>query len=298
MASSRNEQGVVSRRLAVLSRLESVVTALQRVGLGRLVTGMRRVLERLIGDHVEARVEGLRMRAPLAERGYLQLLASRQKDTFLVERFLGSLGPGARVFDGGAHWGYFTLLAAQAVGPAGSVVAFEPDARSSERLEWNVRANGFGDRVTVVKAALSDTAGTHELFAHPRHHSWSSLFATPGSEVAHSVSTVTADDTVEGAFDVVKLDVEGSEVAALRGMRDLLARRDRQPVLFVECHPEALRRAGTGVSDLLAEVRAAGYDIRAIDEQTGNLRDVDGALEGALFVNLVCEPTGRPGDSP
>jgi FkbM family methyltransferase len=287
----------MSRRLAVMSRLEPVIKPLQRIGLGRVVTALRRVLERMIGDHVEARVEGMRMRAPIAERGYLELLAGRRKDRALVERFLDSLSPGARVLDGGAHWGYFSLLAAQAVGPSGSVVAVEPDPRSAERLRWNVRANDFGDRVALIEAALSDSSGTRQLFAHPRHHSWSSLFATPGAAALDSIAVVAADDAVDEGFDIVKLDVEGSEVHALRGMRGLLRERARRPVLFVECHPDALGRAGTSVDELLEELREAGYEAHAIDEQTGALADVEQALAGSLFVNLYCEPTGAARDS-
>jgi FkbM family methyltransferase len=279
---------MMSRRLNLLLRLEWVVRILQRLRLHRVVIGMRRLLESAIGDHVEADVEGMRMRAPIAERGYLELLARRKKDAHLVERFLRHVRPGARVVDGGAHWGYFTLLAAQAVGSEGSVVAFEPDPRSAQRLEWNIHANGFGDRVTLIRAALSDRSGERQLFTHPRHHSWSSLFAAPGSGVAHAVPALAADEAIQGEVDVVKLDVEGGEVEALRGMRALIGRR--RPVLFVECHPDALRRAGASVAGLVGEIRDAGYRIRAIDERTGELAEVGAALDHALFANLYCEP--------
>lgn len=279
-----------SRRLGLLLRLEPLIRALQRLRLGWLPTAVRKLVERVGGDQVEARVEGLRMRAPIAERGYLQLLSDRAKDRHLVELFEAAVQPGARVLDGGAHWGYFTLLAAKAAGPSGAVVAFEPDPRSFERLRWNVQANELGDRVRLVNAALADHEGEQPLFTHPLHHSWTSLFELPGSTRTGSIETLSADHALgdDGPIDVVKLDVEGSELQALRGMRRMLG--SWRPTLFLECHPTALSRAGSSVGELLSELRAAGYAAQAIDERDGSLNEVTEALAGAPFVNLRCVP--------
>jgi FkbM family methyltransferase len=194
------------------------------------------------------------------------------------------------VLDAGAHWGYFTLLAAKHAGPDGFVVAFEPDPRSLERLRWNVRANGFEQRTRVVHAALGSAAGAVPLFTHPTYHSWTSLYPLEGGVAERSVKVVAAADELAGQrpFDVVKIDVEGAEVEAIRGMREIL--RGGRPMVFVECNPPALERAGATVDDLLGELRALGYDVQAIDERDGSLRGVREALAQAQFVNLVCSP--------
>ena len=60
-----------------------------------------------------------------------------------------ALRPGATFVDVGANWGYFTLLAAHRVGPAGRVVALEPDPRLFALLRANLAANGIGWAVAL-----------------------------------------------------------------------------------------------------------------------------------------------------
>lgn len=72
----------------------------------------------------------------------------------------------------------------------------------------------------------------------------------------------------ESVVDVIKLDIEGHEVHALRGMRDLI-RRSR-PVIFSELAPMNLRNAGQSAEELLAYFVDLGYEINMI-EKTGSL---------------------------
>jgi hypothetical protein len=70
--------------------------------------------------------------------------------------------PGAAIADVGANWGYFTLVAASAVGPSGSVVALEPDPRQFDALSRNVALNGFA-QVQCIEAAASSSDGRATL---------------------------------------------------------------------------------------------------------------------------------------
>lgn len=70
------------------------------------------------------------------------------------------------VVDVGAHWGYFTLLAASLCGTRGRVFAFEPHPRNLALLSKNVAANGLTN-VVVVQKAVSNRAGTAELLQSP-----------------------------------------------------------------------------------------------------------------------------------
>lgn len=96
-----------------------------------------------------------------------------------------------------------------------------------------------------------------------------------------------ADEAVGGPVDVVKLDVEGSELAALRGMEGLLRRNHAPRALFVECHPELLERAGASRDELLDWLRAAGYDVTWIDEANRRTAPLSEPW-GEHYVNLRC----------
>ena len=94
------------------------------------------------------------------------------------------LRPGDHFIDGGANIGYFTLLAARLVGPAGRVDAFEPLPENHARLLAHLDLNGLADRVRVHRLALSDRAGEaviHRLSGPTNNHGSSTLFAPAGA---------------------------------------------------------------------------------------------------------------------
>ena len=98
------------------------------------------------------------------------------------------------------------------------------------------------------------------------------------------MDVVRGDDVVSDAVDVIKLDVEGGELSALRGMERLVG---GARTLFLECNPELLERAGASRDALLDWVRAHGFEIGWIDERQERLRPLAEAWDEA-YVNLVC----------
>lgn len=66
--------------------------------------------------------------------------------------------PGMVAFDIGAHVGFYTLLLAELVGPAGQVIAFEPAPLNIHYLREHIRLNRFAN-VTVIEAAVADSGG-------------------------------------------------------------------------------------------------------------------------------------------
>ncbi len=165
---------------------------------------------------------------------------------------LGLLRPGETVYDVGANIGWFTLLAARQVGPSGRVVAFEPSLANAAYCKSNAAGNGLGN-ITVIPAAVGDRDGWAS-FADD-----TSLKGRLSDEGGDEVPILSLDtwlsETGQAPPQVIKMDIEGAECAALRGMGETL--RTRRPTLIIELH-------GTNaeVADLLD---AAGYEHRPID---------------------------------
>jgi FkbM family methyltransferase len=134
----------------------------------------------------------------------------------------------ACIFDAGAHVGYYSILAAALVEGRGSVHAFEPQARLAERLARNAAANQLGS-LRVNACALATEEGTQPLFF-PSTTGWDSAASlVPGymeqaASVAVPTTTIAAYCRTQGVarIDLLKMDVEGSELAVLRGMGELL----------------------------------------------------------------------------
>ena len=177
------------------------------------------------------------------------------------------------VMDIGANSGVFALSAAAA--GARAVHAFEPLPRVYRILEANVR-NNSSNRVYAWPYAVGGKAGLAELYDPgiggdaPTSASLSAQFAHDhfGDLPSTSVEVITIDEFCAreglGPVDLIKLDVEGFEEHALRGMQATIL-RDR-PVLLIEVLPEYEVRLRAVVVELLGE----GYHWQAIQEGDGS----------------------------
>jgi FkbM family methyltransferase len=147
------------------------------------------------------------------------------------------------VFDVGAHCGYYTLYAHK-VAPRTRIHAFEPHPELLADLSGNLDANGSDENVTVVPFAVSDRDGDadfHVRDVEPGSSSFTPLGAGGITfDRSISVPTVALDSYRQAndipVVDLVKIDIEGAELAALRGMRNGM-RRGEYRVLVMEVHP-------------------------------------------------------------
>jgi FkbM family methyltransferase len=156
--------------------------------------------------------------------------------------------PGDVFMDVGANIGIYSIAAAVRMAGRGTVYAFEPHKVNALTLMKNVQANALGRQITVLSCALSDKQGMIEF----NYHSLAS--ASTASQLGHRrVAGTTADfdpvasetvyaTTVDALIGLgaitpptlVKIDVDGNEVAILRGMAELLRSPRRPRSLQVE----------------------------------------------------------------
>ena len=201
----------------------------------------------------------------------------------------------AVVYDAGAHAGYYALAAASA--GAAHVYAFEPAPATSALLERNVARNRFS-QVRTFALALSDHDGHSDL----------RLFTASGNNtlatdaLPHLVPRGRArvvvrrlDTLVESERlappSLFKLDVEGSELAALRGARDVLGRH--KPVVFMEYWHEGALNAGHALDDLERELQSHGYRLFGLSEDLDDFRlHPRASWAGTGIGNVVAVPPG------
>lgn len=170
----------------------------------------------------------------------------------------GILQPGDHFVDCGANIGYFTLAAAARVGPTGKVDAFEPDPINRARLQANLVANNTPTQIRIHDIALSDTQGQATLY-HPtgdaQNHGEASLYATPGANATTcTVRTARLDQEIKTPPRLIKMDIEGAELAAIKGMSSLLS-SNSPPQLIIEHNPKSAAAAGHHTGDLLRALR-------------------------------------------
>ncbi len=150
--------------------------------------------------------------------------------------------PGEFVLDVGANVGQMTALLARRVGPAGRVLAFEPNDDVRAVLARNVAAWGAMAGLAPIEissVALSDRAGEGVLVI-PPHYAWNRGTASVGAPGAggtgerRPIRLARLDEVVDGGapIGVMKVDVEGHEPAVLAGGESLLAQRRVRDVVY------------------------------------------------------------------
>jgi FkbM family methyltransferase len=177
------------------------------------------------------------------------------------------------VIDLGANAGYYTFFASYRTGAAGRVYAFEPFPEAFAQLQTEVSEFKYKNVVTLNYAA-SDKPSRHTMFVMPGHHPSNSLHPVPGlsEDASMAVEAVRVDDCI-GAIkvDVIKIDVEGHELHALRGMQRILA-ANPDVVVFIEFNLSTLAAARVEPGELVAFLIERGLNLFVIDERSGRLR--------------------------
>ncbi len=181
------------------------------------------------------------------------------------------LRPGDAAWDIGTDRGWFTLLMAKLVGATGRVDSFEAFPDNVHRLRANIELNEFywahvhagavSDKPGVItfEPPSDDATGNLEFL---EHCSGAGFVTEAPTSRSISVEAVTLDEEAErgnvSRLDLIKMDIEGAEVRALRGGKRTIERF--KPVIAIEYNRATLLRAGTSIEELDALLDAMGYD--------------------------------------
>lgn len=176
------------------------------------------------------------------------------------------LAPGDLVVDAGAHTGYFTVLASRLVGPSGRVVAIEPSPAFHQALTANIAANGCSHNVRTVNAGVSDAPGRVTFYLERDTNLGGTTAVRPRTveasfeaDAAPLPTLLTGEEVA--AARLIKIDVEGSEAAAVRGLVPVLSELRDDAELVVEVTPRALAKQGQTVDDVLGPLREHGFHV-------------------------------------
>lgn len=211
------------------------------------------------------------------------------------------LKPQMVFIDIGANIGYFSLLAAQKVGPSGKVLAFEPHQYNCGLLALSARANHFRN-IQIYPLAVADKATTF-LFDQ-FEGSNGAISEEIDSEIDDNyinmlanrtlVTAVKLDDLLQGIerIDVIKIDIEGAEYRAISGAENLIQKH--RPLIVSEFSPGLLRSVSQiSEADYLGLLIQKRYHL-SILEENGNLIECGANIEKLL--NYFAEQAQKGND--
>jgi len=167
--------------------------------------------------------------------------------TRIIQEYLAK---GDTFVDIGAHFGYFTILASQIVGPNGKVLSFEPFPANFEYLQKNIELNNL-ENVSAYYRGLWDSSTKKGI-----------LETVPNMAriVEGNDIEMIALDSLDVNPKMIKMNIEGSEPFALRGMTRTLEKY--KPILLLEFNPVAIVVAGGKITDFWRQLN--GYKIYKI----------------------------------
>lgn len=217
------------------------------------------------------------------------------EETIFIKNFLE---PGFCFIDVGANIGWFTLLAAKAVGENGRVIAFEPRPDLCSRLKMSVDENDFlhvetyevalgkkpGQMSVACKRAAANPGGTWSI---PNERLKSALDDTYEQ---FEVDVRCLDEFDVDRCDLLKIDIEGAEYLALSGASSFLEKF--KPLILTEINPTPLKMVSEVTPlEYMKFIREFGYQVHKIEGGGIGCEIFDQDLENLdHYINVVCVP--------
>lgn len=204
-----------------------------------------------------------------------------------------NLRRGAMVLDVGANHGIVSLECSLFVGTSGRVHAFEPSPAARGRLLWHLDINRV-QNVSVFGAAVGESSGRARLHVYEQASGLSALSSSgrPADRVIE-VETISLDQHCQThaipSVDLLKLDIEGHELFALRGARQLLAEKRIAAVLF-ETGARTCRNANVEPQEVLDDLHRSGYAVYSINADGSAGERVTRVSPGVRTQNFLAFP--------
>lgn len=211
-------------------------------------------------------------------------------ETAIFKRYIKD---GDVVVDAGAYIGYYTVLASKLVGDKGKVYAFEPSPENRDVLVKNIKLNGC-DNVSTIRRAVSDKQGTVTFYPNPTNASGSTMFKDYSTHNNRDpkvvVDTVSLDGVIgRGRVDFIKMDIEGGETRALKGMTNII-RNNPNLKMIVEVFPIGLKNVGSSLEEFMGSLQQYFklYIVGGDETVDIGLKDIQREIKKSAVINLFC----------
>lgn len=181
----------------------------------------------------------------------------QKQDEHEISFLKSQIKKGDVVLDIGSNIGFYTKIMSELAGEKGKVHSFEPDKINFKHLKNSV---GSLPNVVLNNKAVSDKTGKLEIFTSHRLNVDHRTYKPEKYESSYFIDAIALDDYLKEntRVDFIKMDIQGAEMFALKGMKKILTENKNVKVL-TELWPHGLRSAGTSVMEMLKFIADLGF---------------------------------------
>jgi FkbM family methyltransferase len=217
----------------------------------------------------------------------------RKQDAHLLQLMKARISRGDTVLDIGANIGFFTGKLAVLVGERGKVYAFEPDEANFKQLQISTKGS---PQAVLNNVAVGDADGEIFLYHSPLLNVDHRTYAAKGSEKKSRVTMIQLDgmDFKGELVKFIKMDIQGFEFQALKGMKNLLM--NHRPQIIMEFWPWGLMQAGSKPKEVLEWMEALGYEVLLIIDAQARLEPLNSdkvdrlGVSETRYYNILANP--------
>ncbi len=202
------------------------------------------------------------------------------------------------VLDLGANIGYYTLIFAKLVGENGKVFAFEPDPTNFALLKKNVKINDYKN-IVLINKAVSNKTGKLKLFLCEDNKGDHRIYDSKDDRKFIEIESIRLDDYFKNQnnkINFIKMDIQGAEYRAVKGMRVLLNENENVKILS-EFWPIGLKKSGVEPIEFLKLLLQHGFKINDINKAKNKIIPIDTfslllkeyTINKKNHTNLLCE---------
>jgi FkbM family methyltransferase len=217
----------------------------------------------------------------------MSLAAANDYDVYRTDEHIlvGILRPGDTVVDVGANVGFLSLMAGRLVGDQGRVYALEPHPSTFRYLVRNIRLNSLSN-VVPLKVAVGESRGTVR-FTDDEHDDINRI----DDEGAINVRLIDLDTLFaldDRRIRLLKIDVEGAELHAIRGAIRMLRRVD---YVYIEIAEANCRKFGYSASQILDELSRLQFRLFAVHKD-GRIEEASASYTADKWWNCLAVAGG------
>lgn len=258
--------------------------------------GIHQIVHSIISAvvNIYAHLRGFRFPSKFDWEWKLEMLFQKYESE-TIGLFKEIVKPGMNIVDIGAHIGYFSILYSRLVGENGHVYAFEADPENYKLLEHNTK---HLKNISRYQKAVSQHVGKIDFYHIENSTGCHSVIDPNRQSHKITVDSIALDDLIASGklekIDIIKIDIEGGEPLAFKGMKQLLT-ESKKIQLVTEFNQKSLIAGGVTPDQFLSQLESFGFMIFCITNdglipvRSLPKNNVDSYLLPTGYVNLYCK---------